>query len=185
MIIGLSGTFGSGKDTVADYLINQKKFQHISLSDLIREEAKKRGLGIDRDSLRNLGNILASEIGEDALARMAIKRKKSANLVISSIRKPKEVDYLKSLTNFILIFVDAPIKLRFNRMSKRKRVGEESMTFDELKEKENLEMSGKSSQRLDYCKKMADKVILNTGTLENLYKKVDVVLNKLKASHNE
>lgn len=180
MIIGVSGTFGSGKDTVAEYLIREKNFQHISLSDLIREEAQKRGMGDDRDSLRNLGNILAKEIGEDALARMAIKRKKSANLVISSIRKPKEVDYLKSLLDFLLVFVDAPIEVRFSRMNKRKRAGEASMTLFELKTKENLEMSGKSSQRLDYCKKTADKILLNTSTMEDLDKKVDELINNIE-----
>jgi len=177
MIIGLSGTIGSGKDTVAEYLI-KKGFQHISLSDLIREEAKKRGMGIDRDSLRGLGNILKEEIGGDALARMAIKRKKGENLVISSIRKPEEVDYLKTLSDFKLLFVDAPIEIRFNRMQKRGRKDESKMTILELKAKEELEMSGKSSQRLDYCRAKADVSIDNAKDLNYLFDQINNIIGE-------
>ena len=42
--IGVTGTLGSGKDTLAAYLVS-KGFEHISLSDLIREELKKKQSG--------------------------------------------------------------------------------------------------------------------------------------------
>lgn len=179
MIIGVSGTLGSGKDTVAQYLI-KKGFQHISLSDMIRAEANKRGMKIDRDSLRNLGNILAKEDGEDALAKKAIAEKKKENLVISSVRKPKEIDYLHTINDFQLLFVDAFIKIRYERIHKRARTGEKQMPFKDFKEKEEIEMSGKSSQVLSYCKDHADAIIDNSGSLENLYKQVNEVLNAKK-----
>ena len=180
MIIGLSGTLSSGKDTVAQYLI-EKGYEHISLSDLIREEAKKRGMGVDRDSLRELGNILVGEKGEDALAKIAMERKKTDKLIISSVRKPKEVDYLRSLPHFVMLFVDAPIEVRYQRMVSRARAGDKTMTLQELKEKEDMEMSGKSTQRLDYCKEHADYFINNISNLDDLYSQVNKILKEINA----
>jgi dephospho-CoA kinase len=176
MIIGISGTLGSGKDTVAQYLA-KKGWQHISLSDLIRAEAKKRGIGWDRDSLRNFANLLKTEQGGDALAKIAVKQKKKANFVISSVRKPEEVEYLRSIPSFKLLYVDAPIKLRYKRIITRARVGDTKLSLQDLKKQEQTEMSGKSSQVLSYCKDHADLTIDNSKSLKYLYKQMDKVLN--------
>ncbi len=45
MIIGVTGKMGAGKDTFAVYL-GKKGFIHISLSDIIRQEAVARGLSL-------------------------------------------------------------------------------------------------------------------------------------------
>ena len=55
MIIGLTGSYCSGKDTVADYLVNKKGFSHISLSDIIRQELQKAGIEPTRENLINNG----------------------------------------------------------------------------------------------------------------------------------
>jgi len=177
MIIGLSGTFGAGKDTVSQYLV-KKGFQHISLSDIIREEATKRGMGHDRDSLRELGNILVRESGEEVLAKKALSKKTKKNLVLSSIRRIKEIDYLKKQPDFLLLFVDAPIKIRYERLRARSRIGESEMNFKDFKAKEKLEMSGKSTQRLDLCKKKADVLIDNSKTEKHLFKQIDRIITK-------
>lgn len=177
MIIGLSGTFGAGKDTVSQYLV-KKGFQHISLSDIIREEATKRKMGHDRDSLRELGNILVREAGKEVLAKQALEKKKNKNLALSSIRRIAEIDFLHKNKDFVLLFVDAPIKIRYGRLHKRGRVGEGTMSFEDFKTKEKLEMSGKSTQRLDLCKKKADIMIDNSKTEKHLYKQIDKILNE-------
>jgi len=179
MIIGVTGTFGSGKDLVSDY-IAKKGFEHYSTADILREEAGKRGLGIDRESLRTLKNLLKTEKGDDYLAREAVSRIKGDKAVVSAIRSIGEVDYLKSLDDFTLIFVDAPIEIRYQRIQKRKRAGEETLTFEKFQEKENLEMSGQSSQRIDYAKAKADLTIINDSTLEELYSKIEKTLKDIK-----
>jgi len=177
MIIGLSGTFGAGKDTISQYLV-KKGFQHISLSDIIRAEAKKRRIGHDRDSLRELGNVLVKENGEEVLAKIAMQRQRKPNLVLSSIRRIKEIDYLHTFKDFKFLFVDAPIKIRYGRLHKRGRIGEGTMSFEDFKTKEKLEMSGKSTQRLDLCKKKADVLINNSKTEKHLFKQIDKIITK-------
>jgi len=53
MIIGLTGRNGTGKTEVANYL-KSKGFELISLSDILREEARKRNMDEKRDNLKNL-----------------------------------------------------------------------------------------------------------------------------------
>jgi len=98
MIIGLTGKNASGKGEAANYL-KSKGFVYYSLSDVIREEATKRGIGHSRDNLINLGNELRKKFGPDYLAKqinIKIKQqlKKKKNFVIDSIRSPHEAKEL-------------------------------------------------------------------------------------------
>lgn len=180
MIIGISGTFGSGKDFVAKYLESKKGFQHLSLADILRELAAENHVGVDRESVRVLANQYSSEEGGDFLAKRAVKRKIKQNLVISAVRRLEEIAFLKKEDDFYLLFVDAPVEIRFQRMVSRSRDIESTMTLEEMKRKEELEMSGKSSQRVDLCKKEANFLIDNSGTKEELEKKIDGILEKLQ-----
>ena len=45
MIIGLTGSYCSGKDTVANYIVQNYGFIHFSLSDEIRVLMKEQNIG--------------------------------------------------------------------------------------------------------------------------------------------
>jgi cytidylate kinase len=51
-VIGISGTNGSGKDTLGRALSLRHNFLFVSVTDLLREEARRRGLAIERENLR-------------------------------------------------------------------------------------------------------------------------------------
>ena len=72
MIIGVTGSYASGKDSVAEYLI-KKGFQHFSLSDEIRKELKKRKIKETRQNLIKLGNELRKKHGNEILAKRIIE----------------------------------------------------------------------------------------------------------------
>ena len=178
MIIGITGTFASGKDTIADYL-EDKGFEHFSLSGELREIAKEKEIEPTRDNLRYLGNSVRDEFGPDYLPKRVLQRAKTDRVLISSIRQPAEIEFLKKQKDFFLIGVDAPIELRFERLKKRNRPGDPG-TLEELKEKEEKEMQskGKNCQKLHQCMQMADRTIVNDGNYQELYKEVDRVLSK-------
>jgi len=178
MIIGLSGTNSSGKDTVAEYL-QGAGFAVVSLSDILRDEMRKRGIEINRENMIETGNLLEEEWGAGSLAKIAIKEYgNKRKLVISSIRKLAEIDFLKKNPDFKFIFVDALIEMRYERILKRKREGEEKITLEEFKRQEEIEMSGQGSQNLGYCKEKAEIQIDNSGTLGELYHKIEGVIEK-------
>ncbi|MEJ0072722.1 MAG: AAA family ATPase [Candidatus Saccharibacteria bacterium] len=53
-LIGLSGTNGSGKDTVGSMIAEKYNYLFISVSDLLRAELRRRGLLIIRENTREL-----------------------------------------------------------------------------------------------------------------------------------
>ena len=78
----------------------------------------------------------------------------------------------------MLLGIDAPVELRFKRILKRGRAGDTKTLqhFIKLEERENFNKS--SNQQLDKCLEMADKIIVNDSSLEELHKKIDSFLNK-------
>jgi dephospho-CoA kinase len=184
MIIGVTGTLAAGKDSVSDYL-KQKGFFHFSLSDAVRAECEKRGLPKDRDTLVKIANEMRAERGYDILARLAIEAagaSGAANSAITSIRNPKEVEYLKTQPDFILLAIDAPIEMRYERIKKRSRESD-FVDFETFKKQEETEMAGGAGkQNLAEVMAMADYKIINGGAPENLREKIEnfILQNSLK-----
>jgi dephospho-CoA kinase len=173
-LIGLTGTNGSGKGEAASFFV-KKGYAYLSLSDIIRDELRNKGQEITRDNLIRMGNTMREEVSPDILARKIMKKVKG-KAVIDSIRNPKEVEHLRKQQGFILLAIDAPPKIRYERVKKRGR--EESvLTLQEFIAKEAEEMSTvERSQQLQVCMKMADFTIQNNGTLQELHKKLEKLL---------
>lgn len=170
-LLGLTGTNGSGKGEVASYFVS-KGYAYISLSDLLREELRKRGQIITRDNLIKMGNTLRRRYGADILARRAIKKIKG-RAVIDSIRNPEEVAFLRRQKGFRLIAVDGPVELRFKRAKKRGRE-ESASTLKEFIAKEEEEMAGgRTKQRLRRCLALADVILYNDGSIAALHRKIE------------
>jgi dephospho-CoA kinase len=180
LLIGLTGTIGSGKTTVSDYLA-KKGFERVIFGDLIREQAKKKGIPFTRENLHALENKYHRLHGLDFLIDEALKKLKKSGkskLLIDCIRTPRQAIRSKK-AGAILILVDAPKKIRFERLKSRKRTG------DPLTMKEFLRQESKEWRIFNFRKtfKHIDHKINNPGTKKELYKKVDFLLNKL-LKHN-
>ncbi len=173
-LIGLTGTNGSGKGEAAAYF-KKKGFAYFSLSDLIREKLQKEGKEVTRDNLIQRGNQLREKDGPDILARRVIEKVKD-KAVIDSIRNPFEVEFLRNHGKFILLAIDAPVELRYERAKRRGRE-ESASTLEEFIKKEKEEMTGsEKGQQLHSCMTMADLVIINDGTLEDFHLKLEETL---------
>jgi len=177
MIIGLTGTNASGKSTVAKYLV-RKGFAYYSLSDELRTRLKKRKISATRENLIEAGKYYRKKHGKGYLAAVVSKKiKKKA--VVDSIRNLGEVSELRKLKGFILIAVDAPVKIRFQRAKKRMS-SRDQKTFREFVAKEKKELYGKGAeQQIAACMKKADIKIDTREGYKKLYKKVDDTLRKI------
>ena len=126
MIIGLTGPFASGKTEVVNHLI-KKNFNHFSLSDSVREEARKRNIELTRENLQKLGNFLRETYGNNILAVKVIEKLDlNKNTIIDGIRNPSEAKELMKLNNFYFVCIDAPFKTRLNRVKSRNRESDEN-----------------------------------------------------------
>jgi dCMP deaminase len=177
MLIGLTGRNASGKGEVARYL-QRKSFYYFSLSDAIRDEIKSRGLQPTRELLIQVGNELRQRHGNDVLAKRILARiEDDKHYVIDSIRNPAEVKALRAAGNFKLICVEAPLQVRFERTVQRGREND-PVTIESFTALENREAVGdESSQNLIQVEQMADYSLLNEGSLETLYPRIDDLLS--------
>ena len=185
MIIGLTGKNAAGKGELASH-IKSKGFVYYSLSDALREEATKRGLGHSRDVMINLGNEMRRKFGNGILAKRInekIAREKSAgkkDFIIDSIRNPGEITELRKNEGFLLVGVVTDEKIRFQRLLKRGRLGD-ATTFEAFKVQEERENNNEASgQQMDKCLEMADQKINSSGTIEEANKEFDELLKELK-----
>ena len=115
IVIGLTGSFGSGCSTLGDGLAGAG-FKVISLSKVVHDIWKERNPdkppeSAPRQELQIIGNELRKENGNSYLADMALKeigfpKVKEDKLVFDSIRHTEEVEvFRRSFHNFILITV--------------------------------------------------------------------------------
>src|SRR5215831_2464894 len=179
MLIGLTGRNAAGKGEVARYL-QKKSFYYYSLSDVIRDEIRSRGLDPTRELLIVIGNELRQRYGANILAeRILAKIEDDKHYVIDSIRNPAEVDAFRAAKHFKLIRIEAPPEVRFQRILKRHRESD-PQTLEEFIELENREAEGDdTSQNLVKVELMADHALTNDGSLETLYPQIDELLLRL------
>jgi dephospho-CoA kinase len=183
MILGITGTDGAGKGTVVAYLVNKKGFTHYSARALFVEEIKRQGLEISRANMRIVGNELRKKHGSGYLVNAYLEKKETegiSRVVIESIRSIGEAEALK-LSGGILLAVDAGRQLRYARVVER---GSESdnISFEGFVRQEEIEKNDPNPHGMQKAAviKMADFLIQNNGTLEELHARVDEVLGKIQ-----
>ncbi len=180
MILGIVGLNGAGKDTVAELLI-KKGFKHYSLSDIIREKLTEQGKEINMDNLREMGGKLRKENGTGILAQLTIKKIKKGDYVLTSIRNPGEVEALRKLPDFILVHLDSSPEVRFERLKKRAKKGDEEFSSFEnfqKREEQNADTDPNKLQTI-FLLPLADCKLLNNGNLEELKQNLDKLLTQL------
>lgn len=141
-IIGISGTNGSGKDTVGEYLQKEKGFLFVPATEMLRAEAQKRGLPLEREVLRNISAEWRRESGLGVLVDKAIEQAGDSypGLAIASLRNPGEADRVKELKGTV-VWVDADPEIRYERVTGRGRSSEDRKSFEEFLQEERDEAS--------------------------------------------
>src|SRR3989338_4227048 len=179
MIIGLTGTIGAGKSLAALY-IKSKGVEHLTYSNVIREEAKKRGIEPTRNNLQWLGNQMRKEAGDSGiLSKVLLDKIKTDKALLDGIRNLKEFEYLRQREDFFLVGIDAEQKIRFKRLKSRAREGDPK-TFSDFKiidDKENL--GNESGQEIRKCLVKADFIVLNNTSEQDMWIKIDVILENI------
>ena len=180
MIIGIVGSIASGKDTVADYL-KEKGFDSFSHSDILREMMRAEGIETTVPNLTTYGNNLRETKGYGYLSKViSDKIDENKNTIATSIRQVGEIEYYRKRwgDKFILIKLDAPKEMRLERLLKRNKPGDVK-SMAELDEIEARQADGKGGgMNMNKCFEMADIAVENIGTVEELYAKIDKILEE-------
>ena len=114
----LSGPAGAGKTEAAMWLCRRHAFTRISLGDLCRAEAERRGWLCDRTHLQAAGDRVRG--GDPArLAVLALERARGrGDVVIDGVRLVAEAEYLRA-HGVIGVRVDVPEEIRRQRLGRR------------------------------------------------------------------
>jgi dephospho-CoA kinase len=183
MIIGLTGSYGAGKGSVADYLVNQKGFAHFSARTFITKALENEGLEINRDSMIAMGNALRREHGPSYIFEQLVKMAKEhgGDAVVESVRTVAEANYVRNQGGIVL-GVDADPVVRYERILAR---GSETdhVSYDAWKAQERSETNPDDPNKQDVfgALRASDVIILNSTTLEDLYEAVDAFLERMVA----
>lgn len=191
MIIGIVGGACSGKDTVADLLVEHFGFKRISTSKIVRVELEAKGLDGTREMQRKFANKRRQQMGGNYFVREALsdaRRKFSDNdLVISDLYCVSEINYLKKEGGVIIATLCSDIQQRYERMCARKDGRRDELTFTKFQEVIVEENSGASDDEpsVEHVCALADYRVENSGTLESLKLRVFELAKSIPESQTQ
>ena len=172
-IIGIGGTNGAGKDTIAAMLVERHNYLFVSATDIFVKELNKRGWPIDRTHKSRLSAEWRREYGMAVVVDKAIEFAQAhigsrSGVVIASLRHPSEADHVHAFKG-VVVWADANPKVRYDRIQRslHERVNthaEQGKTFEEFLADEEREMHPEgdaATLNMAGVKEKADIMLLN------------------------
>jgi len=96
-------------------------------------------------------------------------------VIIDGVRRLADIVYLRELPHFKLVYVEADMEIRYERIVKRGENSDDAKkTFEEFKKDHEDE----SEDQIRELKNYADYVINNDGTYEELHMQVDKIIDE-------
>ncbi|HDM26959.1 MAG TPA: flagellar hook-basal body complex protein FliE [Candidatus Bathyarchaeota archaeon] len=176
LVVGVVGLPGSGKTTFAR-TAEELGFQVVIMGDVIRGEAKRRGLEPTSENLGRLMMELRRAEGEAVVAKRCIPQIEKAEgpVVVDGIRSLAEVDeFRKHYPNFKLVAVFSSPETRFHRLYKRGR-SDAPQDWNTFVERDLRELSVGVGSAMA----LADHMLVNEGTLEDFRRETKRLLREL------
>ena len=178
MIIGVAGTIGAGKETLTSYF-RERGFIYFETSKIIKEELAKLGIEITRTNMQDWADEQREKFGVGAIMKIMLEtamKNPNVNYLFDSLRNPGEAEFLREkFDNFVLIGVDAPKGLRFERLISRKKPHDPKTWEDFLNvdERDLNDTTNPLGQHTAQLLKMADFIIINDRDLRDAQKQIE------------
>lgn len=175
-VMGISGLPGSGKALVSE-MATERGAIIVSMGDIIREEAKKRG-----ESTKETAVNLRKEFGNDIVSELTIKKIKKLEedennklIIIEGIRSLHEVEMFKeNFSDFFILSIFANETLRFERLKIRNRE-DDSQEYEGFHKRDVTELGFGIGDVVA----LSDKLIINESDMESYREKIDEFLNDI------
>ena len=164
-IIGIAGSNGSGKDTVAAMLAERFNFFSASATQMLGDELVRQDKPTSRKNKAALSASWRKQYGKSAIVDRAIEEYEEhhgekTGMCVGSLRHPGEALKVQELGG-IVVWTDAEARVRYERVSAVKREGrehEDMLGFDEWLADELREMEHHSG----------DDTTLSVGAVKDL-----------------
>ncbi|MBR0271261.1 MAG: AAA family ATPase [Methanobrevibacter sp.] len=174
-VMGISGMPGSGKSFVSE-IATKKGAMIVSMGDIIREEAKKRG-----ESTKETAQNLRKEFGENIVAELTVEKIKKileegfdSSIIVEGIRSPFEVNIFKeNFDDFIVLSIFANPDIRFERIKSRQRE-DDTTDYETFVSRDQRELDFGIGDVIS----LSNKLIINESDLDTYLKEINEFLEE-------
>jgi len=174
------GPIGSGKDTAIEYISKKYGIPMISMGKIAVDIACYEGIEPTRNNLHMITERFVRSYGPEFFSKEVFRRTtihEWGSVAIAGLRYPRDVATLRGLfrkLTVVYVKTDKP-EVRFERLKQRNEP-RDPKTFEEFMDQDKKEIN---MFNLEETFEMADFVVENNGTLEELYQKIDALICKI------
>ncbi|PIR93310.1 hypothetical protein COT99_01520 [Candidatus Falkowbacteria bacterium CG10_big_fil_rev_8_21_14_0_10_43_10] len=183
IILGLVGEIASGKDTLVDYLKKKHQATTHKFSASLRDILERIYLDISRENMQKLSQILRENFSQNLLSKVIaedVKKDSNKIIVINGVRRLTDIEYLKQLPEFALVYVTADLEKRYARIAGRnENKDDRNKTLEQFK----LDNEAEAEQQIPEVAKIAKYKIDNDGTFAELYGQIDTIIKSLQITN--
>jgi dephospho-CoA kinase len=174
-VIVVVGMPGSGKEEFVSASA-AKGYAVVRMGDVVRDEAKKRSLQTDDQSIGGFAASERQQHGPAVWAERTLERVKGDKCVVDGARSLDEVERFRQAfgQRLLLVAVFAPERTRYDRLSRRGR-GDDPKNMEEFRKRDKRELGW----GLGSAFASADLVIVNDATVDGFKEKAAKVLERL------
>lgn len=178
LVVVLVGEKLSGKELAAQYLVKRHGFRGYHFSNILSDILGRLHLPVSRLNHVALVGALRERFGGGVLAeaiKQDITEHRFRRVVLDGMRHPAEFDSLKGLPGFTLVYLTAPISIRYQRAKQRReKAGEHRFSLGDFKREEKFV----TEVFISKLGRKAKVKIVNDGTLSDFYRKLEQDLIK-------
>jgi dephospho-CoA kinase len=179
IILAVVGLPGAGKTEVIEYLLKKTNWPRVYFGDVTFDEMKRVNLQINEANERMTRERIRKELGMGSYAILSLPKikelYKNSSVIIESLYSWEEYLEMKKEygDSFKTLAVYASPEIRIKRMSNRpiRPLSKEDVVSRDYAQIENLHQAGPIAR--------ADWTIVNEGEKEEMYKKIDKIIEKL------
>jgi dephospho-CoA kinase len=171
LVVGVTGYIGAGKTSATKYLCEVHGFHYVRYSQVLSEWLAKDS--DDKDRLQTVGwDVMGGGMQAELNARLIAQIPAQSNCAVDGLRHPVDFDSLtKSFPqHFYLLYIDSAQEIRWQR--RRSRFPQ----FEDFKRADSHPVE----QQIEALRGKAFRVINNDKSLQDLYIKVDSLLEKMQ-----
>lgn len=176
LILGIAGEMGCGKGTIAKHVIEKHLGSAHRFSTMLRDVLDRLYLDQTRENLAQMSTILRQNFGEDLLSRVMMHDAENDDrslVIIDGVRRKTDIVHLEELPHFKLVYVEADMRKRYERIILRgENANETKKTFEDFQKDHEHE----AELQIKDLKNVADYIVNNDGTFEELYEQINQII---------
>lgn len=178
LVVVFVGEKLAGKEQAAQYLVKKYGFHGYHFSRILTDILRRLHLPASRMNQMHLAGALRERFGGGVLAEVIkqdIQEHGYRRVVLDGLRHPAEYDALRGLPGFVLVYLTAPLALRYQRARhRREKTGERRLSLQEFKREEKL-VTELYITKLGHRAKVK---LVNDGTIAELQRNIEELLVK-------